>query len=132
MLTARIAEGDVAPGYERHRPEHTLLYQIIKQHYPDFLSEMEAQDRPLPSYVQDEFEAFLECGRLENGFLRVRCEDCKHEHLVAFSCKKRGIYSGLPALRPSGLPSAVQIAPSNLVPELRCPAHGRKRSPPGG
>jgi len=91
MLAARTAEGNAAPGYERHRPERTLLYQIIKKHYPDFLSEMEAQDRPLPSYVQDEFEAFLECGRLENGFLRVCCEDCKHEHLVAFSCKKRGI-----------------------------------------
>jgi len=51
---------------------------------------MEVQDRPLPGYVQDEFEAFLQCGRLEHGFLRVRCEDCKHEHLVAFSCKRRG------------------------------------------
>ncbi len=90
MLAARTAEGDAAPGYECHRPEKTLLYQIIEQHYPKFLSELEAQDRPLPSYVQDEFEAFLECGRLEHGFLRVRCEDCQHEHLVAFSCKRRG------------------------------------------
>ncbi len=90
MLTAMSAGGDVSPGYESHRPEKTLLYQVIEQHYPDFLSEMEAQERSLPSYVQDEFEAFLECGRLENGFLRVCCEDCKHEHLVAFSCKKRG------------------------------------------
>jgi hypothetical protein len=53
--------------YERHRPEQTLLYQIIEQHYPDFLSAMEVQDRPLPGYVQDEFEAFLQCGRLEHG-----------------------------------------------------------------
>ena len=47
MLTARTAEGDAGPGYERHGPEQTLLYQIIEQHYPDFLSAMEAQDRPL-------------------------------------------------------------------------------------
>ncbi len=85
MFSARTAEGDVAPGYKRHRPEKTLLYQIIERHYPDFRSAMEAQDRPLPGYVQDEFEAFLQCGRLEHGFLRVRCEDCKHEDLVAFS-----------------------------------------------
>ncbi len=51
---------------------------------------MEAQGRPLPRYVEDEFDAFLECGRLEHGFLRVCCEDCKHEHLVGFSCKRRG------------------------------------------
>jgi ribosomal protein S27E len=27
---------------------------------------------------------------LEHGFLRVRCEGCRHENLVAFSCKRRG------------------------------------------
>lgn len=37
-----------------------------------------------------EFEAFLECGILAHGFLRVRCADCAHEKLVAFSCKRRG------------------------------------------
>ncbi len=90
MLSARTAEGDVTPGYERHRPEQTLLYQIVERHYPDFLVAMEAQDRALPGYVQNECEALLECGRLEHGFLRVGCEDCKHAHLVAFSCKRRG------------------------------------------
>ena len=62
MLTARSAEGDAEPGYERHRPEQTLFYQIVEQHYPDFRSAMEAQDRPLPGYVQDEFEAFPSLG----------------------------------------------------------------------
>jgi hypothetical protein len=33
--------------------------------------------------------AYLKCGRLEEGFLRVRCEACHAEKLVAFSCKKR-------------------------------------------
>lgn len=46
--------------------------------------------RPLPAYVEEEFEAFLKCGRLEEGFLRLRCEHCHAEKLVAFSCKKRG------------------------------------------
>jgi hypothetical protein len=38
-----------------------------------------------------EFAAFLECGILAHGFLRVRCAECGHEKLVAFSCKLRGI-----------------------------------------
>jgi ribosomal protein S27E len=46
--------------------------------------------RPLPDYVRQEFDAYLRCGRLEHGFLRVRCESCHAEHLVAFSCKRRG------------------------------------------
>jgi ribosomal protein S27E len=44
----------------------------------------------LPDFVEQEFDAYLACGRLEHGFLRVRCEQCHAEQLVAFSCKKRG------------------------------------------
>jgi ribosomal protein S27E len=44
----------------------------------------------LPAYVEKEFEAYLRCGRLEHGFLRVRCESCHFERLVACSCKRRG------------------------------------------
>ena len=44
----------------------------------------------LPDYVQREFEDYLKCGRLEHGFLRVQCENCYKERLVAFSCKRRG------------------------------------------
>lgn len=78
------------PGYARHRPEATLLYQIVERHYPELVAARETAGRPLPQYVQEEFEAYLKCGRLEHGFLRVRCEDCHAEKLVAFSCKRRG------------------------------------------
>ncbi len=78
------------PGYARHRPEATLLYQLVERYYPEFAAAREAAGRPLPRYVQEEFEAYLKCGRLEHGFLRVRCEDCHAERLVAFSCKRRG------------------------------------------
>jgi hypothetical protein len=78
------------PGYARHRPEATVLYELVERHYPEFVSVREAAGRPLPRYVQDEFEAYLKCGRLEHGFLRVRCENCHAEKLVAFSCKRRG------------------------------------------
>ena len=37
-----------------------------------------------------EFDEYLKCGRLQHGFLRVRCEACHYENLVAFSCKRRG------------------------------------------
>lgn len=45
------------------------------------------QSRELPDYVHREFEDYLKCGRIEHGFLRVRCESCHAEHLVAFSCR---------------------------------------------
>lgn len=78
------------PGYVQHRPESTLLYQLVEQHYPAFRELRAEVDRPLPDYVQEEFDAYLKCGKLEEGFLRVRCEYCHAEKLVAFSCKKRG------------------------------------------
>jgi hypothetical protein len=83
----------LAPGsarYERHRPETTLLYQLVERHYPDFLAALAERDRHLPLYVEKEFEAYLKCGRLEHGFLRVRRTTCHAERLVAFSCKRRG------------------------------------------
>src|SRR5690606_25307061 len=78
------------PSYIRHRAEETLLYRLIEEHYPAFAAAREAAGRPLPKHVRDDFEAYLKSGRLEHGFLRVRCSDCHAEKLVAFSCKKRG------------------------------------------
>ncbi len=73
-----------------HRTESTLLYRLVEQHYPDFRELRAREGRSLPDYVQEEFDACLKCGRLEEGFLRVRCEGCRAEKLVAFSRKKRG------------------------------------------
>jgi hypothetical protein len=32
---------------------------------------------------------FLDCGDLEHGFARIRCDHCQKDHLLAFSCKGR-------------------------------------------
>jgi len=79
-----------AVRYARHRPENTLLYQLVAGLYPHFEAQMEREGRALPDFVREEFEAYLACGRLERGFLRVQCSDCHAERLVAFSCKRRG------------------------------------------
>lgn len=88
-----------ANHYQRHRPEQTLLYRIIERHYPVFTAHLAEQGRELPRYVQREFEDYLKCGRLEHGFLRVRCDTCHVEHLVGFSCKRRGFCPGCGARR---------------------------------
>ncbi|WP_234981209.1 transposase zinc-binding domain-containing protein [Desulfopila aestuarii] len=35
---------------------------------------------------------YLECGDLHEGFARIRCPDCHHEYLLAFSCRGRWFY----------------------------------------
>ncbi len=111
---------DGAPvHYERHRPEQTTLYRLVQQHAATFFAQAEdAAGADLPQFVKAEpghkqssglfvpgeepghwpgaackveFDAFLECGILAHGFLRLRCGDCGHDKLVAFSCKRRGL-----------------------------------------
>lgn len=78
--------------YARRRPEETTLYRLVRDHLETFLAQVEAAGAAgLPQFVKDEFDAFLECGILAHGFLRLRCAGCGHEKRVAFSCKRRGI-----------------------------------------
>ena len=79
----------LVPTYHRHRTERTALYAIVKEHYPRFVEYVERSGGDIPAFVRNEFEAYLECGLLARGFLRVKRDGCRHEHLVAFSCKRR-------------------------------------------
>jgi hypothetical protein len=72
--------------YERHRPERTLLYHLVEQHYPSLVDLMAIQEKLLSTYVRREFEEYLKWGRLKRGFLRLRCDTCQAERLLAFSC----------------------------------------------
>ena len=86
-----LAQEGAPVHYERHRPERTTLYRLVQQHAATFFEQAEfAAGAGLPQFVKDEFDAFLECGILAHGFLRLRCGECGHDKLVAFSCKRRG------------------------------------------
>ena len=76
--------------YRRHEPEKTALYPIIEQHLSTLTDELTRHHAALPAFVVDEFRNYLRCGRFEHGFIRVTCDGCRHEHLIAFSCKRRG------------------------------------------
>ncbi len=46
VVTARIARADSgAFRYQRHRPEKTLLYQLVLKHYPDFRRQLAEEGR---------------------------------------------------------------------------------------
>ena len=59
-------------------------------HLESFLVQLQGTDCQLPRHVAQEMRAYLECGSLAHGFLRVRCQGCGESRGVAFSCKKRG------------------------------------------
>jgi uncharacterized protein (DUF983 family) len=82
---------DGAPvHYERRRPEQSTLYCLVQQHAASFIAHTEASTgAELPRFIEDEFDAFLECGILAHGLLRLRCGECSHDRLLAFICKRR-------------------------------------------
>jgi hypothetical protein len=73
----KASRGERAPQYERHRPEQTLLHQLVEEYHPAFEAQWAVEGRVLPDYVRQEFDEYLKCGRLEHGFLRVQCETCR-------------------------------------------------------
>ena len=58
--------------YQRTRPELTPCYPILAEDLDKFLADRQPEGRPVPDYVAEEFEAYLRCGILGNGFLRLQ------------------------------------------------------------
>jgi len=78
------------------------LYRLVQQHAASFIAHTEANTgAELPRFIKDEFDAFLACGILAHGFLRLRCGECGHDKLLAFSCKRRGFCPSCGARRMS-------------------------------
>ena len=68
-VAARTASRDRDTGrYQSHRPEQTLLYQIVDEYYPAFAALMAEQGKELPGYVQREFENFSNAGGWSMAF----------------------------------------------------------------
>jgi putative transposase/transposase-like zinc-binding protein len=76
--------------YRPRRPEQTVLHRTVRDHLESFLQRAREEERPAPRFVEREFRAFLDCGILAHGFVRVHCDACGLDRLVAFSCKGRG------------------------------------------
>ena len=89
--------------YRPRDPRKTPLFRLLEAHY-----------EPVKLYWEQRFEARygffcsfwdravardLDCGIWDNGFARIRCDTCRHEMLVAFSCKQRGLCPSCSAKR---------------------------------
>lgn len=76
---------------ERHRLERSTLNCLVQQQAASCIAHTEAsKGNELLRLIKAEFDAFLGCGTLAHGFLRLRCGDCGHGKLLAFSCKRHG------------------------------------------
>jgi len=101
--------------YQRRQPELTPCYRIVQEELSTFIQDRELEERPLPQYVIDEFKAYLKCGILAYGFLRLTCGQCNEEKITAFSCKKRGFCPGCIGKR---MAEAAAHLADNVLPEV--------------
>ena len=104
LLQPDRMSGDVAPAYVRHKPEQTLLYQLVEQHWPEFQAQLNETGRFLPRHVTREFEDYLACGRLE----------------------KRFSTRALPQLQPRAS-RRIQLQTTRVLHQLWCQTHGGDR-----
>jgi hypothetical protein len=88
---------DAAPAargvYKPRRPQASPLFRLVSDHlqrvqtvYDERFAREYGPWRPVGAQVADKL---LACGVLDRGFARIRCDDCAHEYLLAFSCKCR-------------------------------------------
>ncbi len=79
--------------YRARKPTSSPLWQCINNHFDDFLlaysNKYEQKLGFLRPVIPRVINKFLDCGDLVHGFARVRCKQCGHEYLLAFSCKGR-------------------------------------------
>ena len=69
----------------RRCPEKTTLYQVVQEKLATVFAYVEAQTGSgLPEFVQDEFDAFLECEIMACDFARMHCGECLNveEHSI--------------------------------------------------
>lgn len=91
-LPAHASTGMPAAAYMPRDPTASALYTVVREHVETFRVDAahRRDGQGLPRFVDAEFDAFLRCGFLAGGFARFRCDACRTERLVAFSCKGRG------------------------------------------
>ncbi len=84
--------GAVAPNpYEPRHAESKLLYTVVAAELESFLAAARDRNHPVPAFVENTFRDFLTCGVAAHGFLRVHCDHCGEDRILAFSCKRRGL-----------------------------------------
>ncbi len=95
----------------------------------------------LRSVTEQVVEKFLDCGNPLGGFARIRCLQCGHERLLAFSCKGRGFCPSCQGLLDEGVRPGLIIVRQTfgegarlvgLIPDRRSKVPPRSRSARSG
>jgi len=96
--------------YRPRQPHTSPLRQCLNRHFDAFCAGYEARFQPrygfLRPIIPEVVGKFLDCGDLEHGFARVRCDNCQHEYCrIAHESLLEYMQTALN--QPDGLPGIV-------------------------
>lgn len=95
MGEAAAGQGESCAGgrwiYRRREPERSPLYAAECENLGTLLGDVDAVGHGLKRNVARDFERYLDCEQLAQGFARVRCNMCRDVLLVVFGCKGLGV-----------------------------------------
>jgi len=93
ILSSEVEMALPAASYHPRRPQDSDYYHCVEDYFETFVQSYDEHFsrqygfwRP---YIEKVIYRYLDCGDLRHGFARVKCKDCGHEYLLAFSCKRR-------------------------------------------
>ena len=79
--------------YQKREPRKSGYFKCVEENYESMINVWESKyERECGSFrkrVEKILYGYLECGDLHCGFARVKCNECKEEYLLPFSCKCR-------------------------------------------
>lgn len=102
-------------SYLRRTPEESIIHKSVVDNAKTVMANLESVGKFLPQHITSEFEEFIQCGVPGNGIVRIRCNSCKKDEILPFSCKCRGICSSCGARRMS---STAANFVDNILPEV--------------
>lgn len=90
MLGAAVKNLDV---YKPRNPRNSQYYKCVEAHFEQLEGVWEKRYQPKYGYwrpyIINVINRYLDCGDPHFGFARVKCENCKNEYILPFSCKRR-------------------------------------------
>jgi len=74
-------------SYVPRDPSTIGLYHVVADYLETFLASLDADlnAKGLPAYIQSESYDYLQCSMLAHGFMRLDCDTCHKELLLAFN-----------------------------------------------
>jgi len=84
---------DISSAYRHRKQQDSKDHQCVEDHFEEFEQVYDerftAKYGFFRAYLKQVIYRYLDCGILHNGFARVKCKDCGHEYLLAFSGRRR-------------------------------------------